>query len=432
MLVGVIAVIAIAVIVLVAIAIFDRGESDRRQDDLQSFYATPNPLPDVPLGTVLRIEALTEGVELTNATAWRILYRTEDPTGTPRVSGGRMFIPTTPAPPQGRPVVSWAHPTTGMGDACAPSRTPKPTDLLDWLPAMLDLGWVVVATDYAGLGTEGVESYLVAESEVRDVVNAVRAARNVPEADASDAYGVFGHSQGGHAALWAGTLAPAYAPELTMVGVAGAAPAAPLAGLVEELWDSDLGWLIGAEVVVSYPANFPELDPADVLTDDGLRAYTDLADKCLDAGGAESEIRQRFQGDFFATNPLDNAEWSRVLRAQSAPPVPAVIPVLVTQSVNDGVIASKVIARMTEEWCAAGSTIETVWLGPLRGSISKPTVLTHIHEGAIGGAIATTWLEGRFAGEPAPTSCGQTAPIVSSSDGASGSTTPTTSTIAGG
>jgi hypothetical protein len=415
---GVIGVVAIAVVVLVAVVVFDGEESDRRQEDLQSFYDTPNPLPDVPPGAVLRIEALTEGVELTNATAWRILYRTEDSTGAPRVSGGRLFIPSTPAPPQGRPVVSWAHPTTGMGDACAPSRTPKPTDLLDWLPAMLDRGWVVVATDYAGLGTEGVESYLVAESEVRDVVNAVRAARNVPEADASDTYGVFGHSQGGHAALWAGTLAPSYAPELTIVGVAGAAPAAPLAGLVEELWDSDLGWLIGAEVVVSYPANYPELDPADVLTDDGLRAYADLAEKCLDTGGAESEIRQRFQGDFFATNPLDNAEWSRVLRAQSAPPVPSDIPVLVTQSVNDGVIASKVIARMTDEWCAAGSAIETVWLGPLRGSISKPTVLTHIYEGAIGGAVATTWLEERFAGEPAPTSCGQTAPIVASSDGA--------------
>jgi acetyl esterase/lipase len=292
---------------------------------------------------------------------------------------------------------------------------------------MLDRGWVVVATDYAGLGTEGVESYLVAQSEVRDVVNAVRAARDVPESNASSTYAIFGHSQGGHASLWAGTLAPAYAPELQLVGVAGAAPAAPLAGLVDVLWDSDLAWLIGAEVAVSYPANDPELDPADVLTADGLGAYAELAEKCLDSGGLESEIRQRFEGDFFATNPLDHPEWGPALRAQSAPPVPGMIPVLVTQSVNDGVIAAEVIARMTNEWCAAGSTIETVWLGPLRGSMDKPSVLTHIYEGAVGGATTTTWLEGRFAGEPAPTSCGQRAPIVAPSDGEPASTTTTSS-----
>lgn len=418
MLAGVAALVMVVVVVLVGVGVFDREESDRRQEALQPFYATPDPLPDGPLGEVLRMEEITEGVDLTNGTAWRILYRTEDPDGTPRVSGGRLFVPTAPAPPGGRPVVSWAHPTTGMGDACAPSRTPKPTALMDWLPAMLDRGWVVVATDYAGLGTDGVESYLIAESEVRDVVNAVRAARNVPEAAASGTYGVFGHSQGGHAALWAGTLAPAYAPELSLVGVAGAAPAAPLAGLVEVLWESDLAWLIGAEVAVSYPANYPDLDPADVLTPDGLGAYAELAEKCLDAGGLESEIRERFQGDFYARNPLEDPSWGPVLREQSAPAVPAAVPVLVTQSVNDGVIASDVIARMTDEWCAAGSVIDTVWLGPLRGSMAKPAVLTHIYEGAVGGAIATTWLEGRFAGTPAPTSCGQTAPIVATSDGA--------------
>jgi hypothetical protein len=48
----------------------------------------------------------------------------------------------------------------------------------------------------------------------------------------------------------------------------------------------------------------------------------------------------------------------------------------------------------------------------LRGSPDATSILTHVYEGAIGGAIATTWLEGRFAGEPAPSSCGQTAPLL--------------------
>jgi len=413
---GVAGVVVLGVVVVAGWLVVNREETDRRQEQLQPFYTAPDPLPTGPPGTLLRSEPITEGVDLPNGTVYRILYLTEGIDGAPRVSSGRLFVPDVPAPPQGRPVVSWAHPTTGMGDDCAPSRTADPTSYIDWLGAMMDRGWLVVSTDYAGLGTEGVQAYLVAEPEVYDVVNAVRAAQQFDGADASSTYAVFGHSQGGHASLWAGTLAPAYAPELTLVGVAGAAPAAPLADLVRYIWDTDLGWLIGAEVVVSYPANFPGLDPADVLTDAAAGAYTGLAEDCIDAGGIESDIRQTFGERFFARNPLDVPSWAEALGSQSAPPVPASVPVLVTQSVNDGVIAPVAIADMTTRWCEAGSTIDTVWLGPLRGSVNSTSVLTHVYEGVVGGFIATSWLEGRFAGEPAPTSCDETAPLVASSE----------------
>lgn len=409
----VLAAVVLLVMVIGVVAVVEQVAADRRQQRLQPFYDAPDPLPDAAPGTLLRIEPLTDGVdELDGARAYRILYLTEDADGAPRVASGRLFVPEGPAPAEGRPVVSWAHPTTGMGVACAPSRTRDPVALMDWLPAMIDRGWVVVATDYAGLGTAGVESYLIAGAEVHDVVNAVRAARNVADAGASSTYAVFGHSQGGHASLWAGTLAPAYAPELDLVAVAGAAPAAPLSDLVDSLWDTDLGWLIGAEVAVSYPANYPELDPRDVLTGAALGAYERLARRCLGPGGVESLVRQGLGQRFFVRNPLEVPEWAAAIEEQSAPPVPPEIPVLVTQSVNDGVIDPASIARMTDAWCAAGSAINTVWLGPLRGSIHEPSVLTHIYEGAIGGAIATTWLEDRFAGEPASTSCSQTAPLL--------------------
>lgn len=412
---GVVTVAAAAVLVvfaLLAVVVVGQVASDRRQAELQPFYDAPDPLPDEPPGTLIRYEPLdVDGEELAGGTAHRILYLTEGADGAPRVASGRLFLPEGPAPDSGRPVVSWAHPTTGMGDACAPSRTKNPLNLMDWLPAMLERGWVVVASDYAGLGTEGVESYLIAGSEVPDVVNAVRAARAFPGSEASATFAVFGHSQGGHASLWAGSLAPDYAPELDLVGVIGAAPAAPLADLVGELWDTDLGWLIGAEVAVSFPANYPGLDPADVLTRAALGSYERLARRCLGPGGVESMVREALGQRFFARNPLEVPAWAAAIEEQSAPPVPPEIPVLVTQSVNDGVIASASIARMTDAWCAAGSVIDTVWLGPLRGSIDETSVLTHIYEGVVGGTIATTWLEGRFAGEPAPTSCGETAPL---------------------
>ncbi|MDV7395202.1 lipase family protein, partial [Arthrospira platensis SPKY1] len=86
--------------------------------------------------------------------------------------------------------------------------------------------------------------------------------------------------------------------------------------------------------------------------------------------------------------------------------------VLVTESVNDGVVAPAAIAAMADQWCAAGSTLDVTWLGPLRGNADSANVESHMYEGSVGGALATTWFEQRFAGVPAGNSCGEVAPIV--------------------
>jgi hypothetical protein len=60
-------------------------------------------------------------------------------------------------------------------------------DTDNWLDQMMALGWVVVSTDYVGLGTPGINNYLVAQDEARDVVNSVRAAQAFPGTDAGSA-----------------------------------------------------------------------------------------------------------------------------------------------------------------------------------------------------------------------------------------------------
>ena len=102
---------------------------------------------------------------------------------------------------------------------------------------MLDRGFVIAATDYAGLGGQGMHPYLIGLSEARAVLDSVRAARQLPDAAAGDRFAVWGHSQGGHAALFTGEQAASYAPELKLVGVAAAAPATYLG----ELFRADRG-----------------------------------------------------------------------------------------------------------------------------------------------------------------------------------------------
>ena len=87
------------------------------------------------------------------------------------------------------------------------------------LSEMLARGYVVVAADYPGLGTPGMHPYLIGESEGRAVLDSVRAARDLPDAGASNRFAVWGHSQGGHASLYTGELAASSAPDLRLVGV---------------------------------------------------------------------------------------------------------------------------------------------------------------------------------------------------------------------
>lgn len=79
------------------------------------------------------------------------------------------------------------------------------------------------------------------------MLDSVRAARAFAAASASAATILFGHSQGGHAALFANEIAPTYAPELDVVGAVAAAPASQLVFAFQLI---DLGPVTRAAVVM--------------------------------------------------------------------------------------------------------------------------------------------------------------------------------------
>ncbi len=71
----------------------------------------PDPLPDAAPGTVIRSEPMPNAPA--GAVAWRVLYHSRDLRGADVAVSGVIVAPAAPAPPGGRTVVSWAHPTTG-------------------------------------------------------------------------------------------------------------------------------------------------------------------------------------------------------------------------------------------------------------------------------------------------------------------------------
>ena len=129
---------------------------------IEDFYAQPADALDGAPGSIVKADELL-GAPLASR-AWRIMYRTTDVHGDPAVSTGVLIVPLMPAPPGGRTVLSWGHPTTGAALQCAPSYGFDPFIGIEGLRFLLDRGYAVVATDYIGMGTEGADSYLIGES----------------------------------------------------------------------------------------------------------------------------------------------------------------------------------------------------------------------------------------------------------------------------
>jgi pimeloyl-ACP methyl ester carboxylesterase len=383
---------------LIASYVASTRETNVTQSGLDAFYTPPNPIPANP-GTLIRSEPLA--VEVPGATAYRMLYSTQRPDGTPAVSGGMMFIPDGPAPAGGRKVVAWAHGTVGQGDACTPSRSTNPLqDTTNWLDQMMQFGWVVVSTDYAGMGTPGPNLYLVAQAEVSDVVNSVRAIREFPAAHAGSEYVVWGHSQGGHSSLWSGQLAPNLAPELNLIGVAAAAPAAELTLIMGAQWNTAVGWAIGPEIVESWPVVYPSLPLDGYISPQGQANGARLANECIIAAAIEGLVRIDFGQEFFAVNPT-NTDWGVKALEQTPPPLPALMPAFIGQSTADTVVLPWPNAVLQEKWCKAGSMIEMLWIGDVSHQDTATTI----------GPAAVDWIADRFAGRPPTRTCDVEPPV---------------------
>ena len=263
-------------LVLAGVSVWLNG--DRAVVD--AFYTPPAEVPATP-GALLRADPFRSSVP-DSAEAWRILYTTTREDGVPAVASALVVAPTDRSD-EPAPVIAWAHGTTGIARPCAPSVFPNPFEAGSFyaLDDVIDHGWVLVATDYVGLGTPGPHPYLIGHGEAPSVLDAVRAARQLDEVSLADQTVVWGHSQGGHAALWTGIVAPAYAPDVPLAGVAALAPASDLVGLVRTLPDVTGGSIFATYALSAYSAAYPDISLADYVVPTGRPTFDATADRCL-------------------------------------------------------------------------------------------------------------------------------------------------------
>jgi len=349
-------------------------------------------------GTLLDVQPLPNAPD--GAAAYRVLYRSIGLHGEPIAVSGAIIVPAGPVPPGGRPVVAWAHPTTGVVDKCAPSVARVLYRSIQGLQEMLARGYIVAATDYPGLGTPGVHPYLVGLSEGRAVLDSVRAARRLAgSGGATNAFAVWGHSQGGHAALFTGILAGGYAPDLTLVGVAAAAPATELATLMMADLDTSGGKNLTAMTLWSWSRVYGA-PMTKVVVPAALPVIDALAHDCIETVLDVLERRgpsQALDRSFLSVNDLAEREPWRSLLARNTPgTLPPRIPVFLAQGAADTLVLPRVTEDYRGRLCRAGSRV----------AFDLVPGVGHLSIAKDAAPAALDWIGDRFAGEPAPSNCG--------------------------
>lgn len=392
------------------------------------FYTPPSPLPDGPPGALIRSEPMRLVYEPSGqlggwvATGTRIMYRSNDARGNPIAVTGTYFEPDRPWPGVGpRPLLAFGPGTQGQGDQCAPSRLFEQSihfsSGLDitmgyeqmFVATLVARGFAVVVTDYEGLGTPGVHPYVNRPSQAHAMLDAIRAARNLPGTSlAPDGpVATWGYSQGGGASAAAVELAPSYAPELKIVGAYIGAPPADLGELLPYVDGSALVGVIGYllnGVFEAYPETEPLVRPA--LTAQGEDLLNRTKDQCVPETAltfAFHQVDEYFRGD--ATQLVRSPALARLLMEQRIGTMKPEAPVFIDANRHDPLVPWTGANQLGRDWCALGADVQ-FWTNEQPPFLNK-TVFNHGITMFVEGERAMQWVTDRFNGLPTTPNCGQ-------------------------
>jgi pimeloyl-ACP methyl ester carboxylesterase len=403
---------------------------------MQPFYsAVANMAPDGKLGQVIKKERIETSVK--GAEAWRIAYISSDVAGRKTISTGAIISPVGSAPKEGRPILAWAHGTTGSAQNCGPSQIIDPTAPLNeyflidgnsWtdygipnVEQFIKEGYVIVATDYQGLGGGGRHQYAVAATNGRDVINSARAASSMKEVGAGKKTIIYGWSQGGGAAIAAASL-PDYqaqqgtaADGLQYLGFVALAPddqAAVLrnpptdeAGankLINEFTQANVpNVFLFAHYVMGLwgtQAAYPNLKLTDILTDQGAKFVDKLAsNKCVHVMADSFNYAYGDQYKSLLKPQAGNSlAWIKAFVDGSVKPVKPVAPVVIYWGTKDTAVPPIEHQLYQKQMCAMGANVERIQL---------PGEQTHFTTPGISAPMYLAWVKDRVAGKPLANGC---------------------------
>ena len=304
------------------------------------------------------------------------------------------YSPRSRSQLDGYPVVAWAHGTSGFDANAAPSHHKNLWQHF-LAPHQIALqGYVVVATDYAGLGVREypsgqsiIHEYLTPPSQANDVLYSVTAARAAfPEL--SKNFVVIGHSQGGGAA-WAVAQKAA----LTSIpGYLGAIAVSLYTNILE--LENEVSQFLPAPMCPGLVSAFPEFDLQDFLTSEGQKRLGLIYQYSL---GTNSAFAYLSGADVLKSNWRENKYVREYMALTSNGGKAIKGPLLITHGKMDPVLSLSVVEKAVKRTAELfpSSEIEFVVL---------PNV-THVSALSASQWLWMDWIGDRFAGRPVESNC---------------------------
>lgn len=382
-----------------------------------AFYDTSTVAAGAP-GSVLRTEPTAFvpvpgelNVEAPMAVT-RVMYSTSRQDGAAIPVTGYLVEPSVPWIGEGeRPTVVIGRGTTGQGDQCAPSRnwpmagneSPLDSGRLVELEGLFDFvfagsGVRVFVTDYVGMGTPGMHTYMNRAEQAHAMLDGARAAQEL-----SGGYGpvgFYGHSQGGGASAAAVELAGEYAPELDVAGAYASAPPADLSAVLTGIEGSGLVGTI-AFTVNGLVERDPELRSfIDAnFSEHGREVLSSAAEMCTDgiSGAFGGQTTREWIADgrsleeLLAQDPAGRAAMDAQRLGDRAPSAP----VMVVAGRNDEALDYLQAKGLADRWCSLGG--EVVYRDDITPDIAD---YNHFAQAVTGAPFGVAFLMERFHGLP--------------------------------
>lgn len=354
--------IAFPAAALVAAAGFAAPASAATAPAGNAFYRPPAALVAGPHGSLVWSRPAAPGVGLPSAArTTTVLYRSRSLAGRPIVVSGTVSIPRGAPPRGGWPLITWAHGTTGVADRCAPSRGEALSYLSSSLPSLdhwVAEGYAVARTDYEGLGAPGVHPYLIGRSEGRGVLDAARAARRL-DPRIGRTFVVMGHSEGGHAALFAAALAPRWTPELDFRGVTAYAPGSHLLEQVKAAASLPGGSAefstLGGLILAGAAAVSPDVRPERIVAPGVLPRFSTVYTRCAGDVGRPDALGGVPPASLVPPGPAIRPLYT-VLAAQN-PSLHITKPARIVQGTVDRLVLQPFTDRLARELAANGTRL---------------------------------------------------------------------------
>jgi hypothetical protein len=377
----------------------------------EAFYTPPSTLPEGPSGTLIWFRPTTVNLNVTlpEVKAWDVLYKSSGQTGETVPTTGTVIVPSAPWTGSGeRPVVDVAEATQGLGHQCAPSLQMAAGTEYDGgsIIAALKKNYAVVVSDYQGYTNGSVPTYIAGKAEGRAVLDVAKAAQQLPGSGigSGNPITIWGYSQGGHGAGWAGQLLSSYAPELHVVGLAvGGVPGnmQAIAQFNEGTPGSALALdtLVGIAYAYSSIEN-PENTLKELLTAEGLEIINKLKTECAVQSLNEfhnlpfTKVTKNHES--FSELEKKNMVIENLTNQQSLGGTAIPVPVYHYHGLVDEFIPIQQDEELHQNWCSLGMK-DDFQIYPGEHLITDPTAVGHV----------MSWVEERFAGKEAPSTCGQ-------------------------